>query len=94
MEIRNILWIDVFVDKIWKKHHVSADEVENVLRTFPKVRFIEEGNVTGEDMYAAMGKTENGRYLIVFFLLKETGDALIVSARDMTKGERKRYEKK
>jgi uncharacterized DUF497 family protein len=44
-------------------------------------------------VYAALGQTENGRYLIVFFILKKDGRAIILSARDMTLSERKRYEK-
>lgn len=94
MEITDIIWIDLFVDKIWNKHHVKIDEVEEVLKSSPKIRFIEEGDVEGEDMYAAMGQTRNGRYLIVFFVLKKNGSALVVSARDMTKKERRLYEKK
>lgn len=94
MEIRDIIWIDVFVDKLWIKHHVSTEEVEEVLQSSPKVRFIEEGDVNGEDMYAAMGRTENGRYLIIFFISKKKGNVLVVSAREMTKKERKLYEKK
>lgn len=94
MEIKDIIWIDIFIDKIWKKHRVKTEEVEDILKSSPKVRFIEEGDVAGEDMYAAMGQASNGRYLIVFFLLKQNGRALIVSARDMTKKERRSYEKK
>jgi len=41
-----------------------------------------------------MGQTESGRYLIVFFIYKKDNRALILSARDMTPAERKRYEKK
>ncbi|MEK6808598.1 MAG: BrnT family toxin [Nanoarchaeota archaeon] len=94
MEIRDIIWIDLFVDKIWNKHHVEIDEVGEVFKSSPKIRFIEEGDVEGEDMYAAMGQTRNGRYLLVFFVLKKNGSALVVSARDMTKKERRLYEKK
>jgi uncharacterized DUF497 family protein len=51
---------------------------------------------TGEvkNVYSALGQTSAGRYLIVFFVRKKTQQALIVSARGMTDGERKRYEKK
>lgn len=94
MEINDIIWVDVFVYKIWKKHHVSTDEVEEILDAAPKIRFIERGDVKGENMYTAMGQTKSGRYLIVFFILKQNGRALIVSARDMTRRERKLYEKK
>jgi len=36
----------------------------------------------------------NGRYLSVFFIKKLGNKALIVTARDMNRRERKRYEKK
>ncbi|MBI4690861.1 MAG: BrnT family toxin [Nitrospirae bacterium] len=94
MQIRDIIWIDVFVDKILRKHHVKTDEVEEVLKSIPKIRFIEDGDIEGENMYTAMGRTKSGRYLVVFFILKKNGSALVVSARDMSRRERKLYEKK
>jgi len=48
----------------------------------------------GENVYAALGRTDGGRYLIVFFVRKKTGQALPISARDMSFSERKKYEKK
>ena len=56
-------------------------------------RFVEKGHRPGENVYAAMGKTNGGRYLIVFFVYKTDKHALILSARDMTKSERRLYEK-
>jgi len=38
-----------------------------------------------------LGRTEAGRYLAVFFIHKRTGAALILSARDMDRKERKIY---
>jgi len=40
-----------------------------------------------------MGQTKSGRYLIIFFIYKKDGRAIILSARDMTPDERKRYAK-
>ncbi len=40
------------------------------------------------------GQTEGGRYLIVFFVYKRDKSALILSAREMTQGERRRYEQR
>ncbi|OGP30300.1 MAG: hypothetical protein A2073_01165 [Deltaproteobacteria bacterium GWC2_42_11] len=94
MEVRDIIWVDAFVDKIWQKHHVKTEEVEEVLESSPKIRFIEQGDVKGENVYAALGQTKGGRYLIVFFILKENKYALIISARDMSGREKKLYEKK
>lgn len=48
----------------------------------------------GEDVYAAMGRTKAGRYLVVFFVHKADQRILILTARDMTIAERRRYGKK
>ncbi len=65
-----------------------------VLENKPKFRFVEKGHHKGENVYAALGQTYEGRYLIIFFVYKRNGRALIISARDMTKSERKLYETK
>lgn len=49
--------------------------------------------IKGEDLYAAYGQTDGGRYLIIFFVRKEQTAALPISARDMTDSERKYYER-
>lgn len=94
LEVREIIWLDLFVEKIWRKHHVSVDEVEEVFSRRPQVRRLARGDVAGEDVYSAMGQTAGGRYLIVFFVLKAKGGALVISARDMKPMERRRYAKK
>jgi uncharacterized DUF497 family protein len=48
----------------------------------------------GENVYVAQGRTLAGRYLNVFFVYKADQRALVLSARDMTPTERKRYGKK
>ena len=53
-----------------------------------------QGQVEGEDVYAAYGQTDGGRYLVVFFIDKDDKDdnaALPISARDMTPAERRFY---
>lgn len=93
MPITGIVWLRNIVDKLAWKHNVSTDEVEELFNHSPRFRFIERGDVNGEHLYAALGQTDAGRYLIVFFVFKLTGDALIVSAREMTGKERKWYGK-
>jgi len=94
LEIQDIIWLDVFTEKLWRKHRVLTEEVEEALYNSPKIRFIEKGDVKGEDVYAAMGRSGAGRYLVTFFIRKTGNSALIISSRDMTKTERKYYEKK
>jgi uncharacterized DUF497 family protein len=48
------------------KHNVTTDEVESVFHLSPHYRFIEKGDVEGENVYAALGRTNAGPYLIVF----------------------------
>jgi len=91
VQIFAVLWKDQFVEKLAGKHGVDIDEVEEVLFTRPHVRRHEKGRIHGEDLYAAYGQTKAGRYLIVFFVLKNRTTALPISARDMTPAERKYY---
>lgn len=68
--------------------------MEEIFNRSPRYRFIETGDIEGEDLYAALGQTNEGRYLIVYFVHKATGEALIVSAREMTKKEKRTHGKK
>lgn len=93
MKITGIIWLRDIVDKLSWKHNVTTDEVEEIFNYSPLYRFIETGDVEGENLYAALGQTKAGRYLIVYFIHKKTKEALIISAREMTKKERKTYGK-
>jgi uncharacterized DUF497 family protein len=91
LKINGIIWIDEIIEKLLRKHNVVQDEVREVFGNNPHFRFVENGHRPGEHVYAAMGRTDAGRYLIVFFVRKQDKRALIVSVRDMTAAERKRY---
>ena len=93
MKVTGIIWLRDVVDKLAWKHAVTPDEVEEVFKQAPRYRFIERGDVDDEDLYTAWGQTAAGRYLIVYFVHKTTGEALIVSAREMTPREKKTYGK-
>ena len=72
---------------------MRTTEVEEVLTNRPRLRRVSKGYQDGEDVYSAAGQTEAGRYLIVFFILKLDRRALVISARDMSRRERRNYEK-
>ncbi len=92
MNIEGFLWLEDIIDKLAWKHQVTTDEVEEVFTSNPHFRFIAKGRKRRhENLYAAYGQTEAGRYLTVFFIHKPGRLALIVSARDMDDKERKRY---
>jgi uncharacterized DUF497 family protein len=94
LQIDDILWLWQFVEKLEVKHNVKTTEVEEVFANRPRFRFVAKGNRSGEDVYSAMGQTDAGRYLTVFFILKPHHLALVISARDMDKKERREYGKK
>ena len=94
MKISGLIWLEEIVEKITSKHHVSQKEVREIFQSATHFRYVEKGHRAGENVYSALGRTESGRFLIIFFVHKKGNQALILSARDMTDGERKRYEKK
>lgn len=94
MKINGLIWYDEIVEKIEQKHNVRRYEVLEILEERPKFRFAEKGYRPGENVYAALGRTRAGRYLIVFFIYKRDKTALVLSARNMTPAERKKYGQK
>jgi uncharacterized DUF497 family protein len=91
MHIDDIVWLPHVIDKLAWKHHVAPEEVDEVLFSNPMYRKVQKGHVPREDLYAALGRTHAGRYLVVFFIYKSTREALILSARDMNAKERRQY---
>lgn len=94
MKVRWIVWKDIYLEKIQRKHSVTPEEVEQVFSRNSIFRKAEKGKVTGEDLYVAYGRSEAGRYLTVVFIIKQPNGALPISARNMTKAERRYYEKR
>ena len=94
MKISGIIWLDDIVEKLREKHHVRRDEVRETLANRPHFRRVEKGHRPGEDVYSASGQTDDGRCMIVFFVHKRNGRALILSARDMTRSERRQHERR
>jgi uncharacterized protein len=91
IEITNLIWLDESIEKIETKHDVTPAEV---LESSPKIKRMSKGHFRGEHVYRALGQTEEGRYLAVFFIYKRTHEALVLSARDMDEKERKGYGRK
>jgi uncharacterized DUF497 family protein len=94
LKVTGFIWLQDIVEKLWHKHNVEQYEVAEVFANAPQFRLVEKGHRAGENVYSASGQTGAGRYLIVFFVYKHNKRALIVSARDMTRAERRRYERK
>ncbi len=91
MNIVGYLWREDVVDKLSWKHQIVIEEVIETFNSNPRIERVAKGHRPGENLYIALGQTDEGRYLIVFFIYKKTKEALIVTARNMTKKERKHY---
>jgi len=94
VNINKIIWLDEIIEKLETKHNVRQEEITGLFNNKTNFRFVEKGHRPGENVYAAMGQTDAGRYLIVFFIHKADGSALILTGCTMTPSERKRHEKK
>lgn len=93
MKLYEIIWKDQFIEKLETKHRVFTEEVEEVVFGKPHIRRAQKGRIKGEDLYAAYGQTNAGRYLIVFFIRKETIAELPILGRDITDSKKKYYER-
>lgn len=91
MRINQVIWYQEFVEKLWIKHRVEIEEAEQALQNRKRTRRVKRGHVKGEDVYLALGQTDAGRYLSVFFVYKKSHDAIVISARDMEEDERDEY---
>lgn len=60
MRITNIIWLAQFVEKTERKHGVSIDEVEQVFANRSRVRLLKRGDVSGENLYRAVGRRMTG----------------------------------
>jgi hypothetical protein len=72
IEAISIIWLEEIVDKIAVKHHVTQEEVREILSSSFHFRFVEKGHRRGENVYFALGQTSAARYLVVFFVRKMT----------------------
>ncbi len=63
MKIRHFVWLDSVKDKLEWKHGIETDEVKQVFLSKPRFFRKERGKVQSENVYNALGTTEEGRYL-------------------------------
>jgi uncharacterized protein len=77
--------------KNWELHEVSRGEAEETFFNRPLVVAPDAGHSGRETRFAALGRTEEGRRLTVVFTLRGTS-IRVISARDMSRRERRTYE--
>lgn len=76
------------------KHGVSQAEAEQAFFNDPVVVSADTEHSASEPRFHALGRTNAGRLLHVTFTLRQDGTKIrVISARDMHRKERSRYEK-
>lgn len=76
--------------KNWETHEVSDSECEQPFFNQPLLVVSDAEHSQHEQRYYALGRTNVGRRLFIAFTLRG-GKVRIISARDMTRKERKHY---
>ena len=79
------------LDKNWTLHGVPFWECEQVFFNEPLLVVEDVSHSGAEKRYYALGRTEAGRRLFVVFTIRRNL-VRVISARDMSRRERKRYE--
>lgn len=83
-------WDKGNIDKNFLKHNVTNKETEEVFENEPKF-IIEAKHSTVEKRHMIWGITDKGRKITIIFTLR--GDKVrVISARDIHRNERRKYE--
>ena len=84
-------WDEGNIDKNRDRHGVSVVECEQVFFQRPILIALDAMHSQNEARYAALGKTVNDRRLTIVFTVRE--DLIrVISARDMSRRERRIYD--
>jgi uncharacterized DUF497 family protein len=84
-------WDEGNLLKNWEKHRVSASECEQVFFNRPLITRLDEGHSGQEMRHLALGTTDVGRHLFIVFTTR-LKRIRVISARDMSRRERKVFE--
>ncbi len=85
-------WDKGNLGKNFVKHNVTDKEAEEVFVKEPKFIFKDETHSQKEERYGLLGVTDTGRKLSIVFTIRED-KVRIITARNMSKKERGKYEK-
>lgn len=84
-------WDEGNAGKNWQKHRVTDGEAEEVFFNDPLIAAADVEHSRAEQRYLVLGRTDAGRALFIAFTIRN-GLIRVISARDMTRGELRRYQ--
>ena len=86
-------WDEGNSNKNWHLHQVTDSECEDVFFNLPLIVAADVKHSNRERRFYALGRTENNRWLFIAFNIRE--DLIrIISAREMTGREQRKYAEK
>jgi len=91
LECTGFEWDEGNKDKNWIKHKVTSNECEQIFFNQPLIINFDEKHSNTEIRFYALGHTDLSRKLFIVFTVRNK-KIRIISARDMSKKERKIYE--
>ena len=91
-DITGFEWNDGNSNKNLLKHNVSNGECEEIFFNQPLIIVSDHKHSQTEIRYSAFGKTDSYRQLTIIYTVRGK-QIRIISARDMSRKERKYYEK-
>jgi len=93
-QVEGFDWDDGNARKSADKHGVSQAEAEQVFFNAPLLLANDPGHSETEQRFHALGKTDAGRLLHLTFTTRAEGSKIrVISARDMSRKERSRYDR-
>jgi uncharacterized DUF497 family protein len=77
-----------------EKHDVTPEEAEEIFYQEPQIIVYDKGHSVHEMRYSFQGHTKEGRWLTIIFTFrgKHNEKIRVISARDQSKKERKKYQ--
>ncbi len=94
MKIEGFNWDSGNSEKNRNKHQASNSEAEEVFLNYPRYVYrIRKELPEDEKRFYLLGQTNAGRQLFVVYTIRENL-IRVISARDMSKKERRRYEER
>lgn len=90
--IEELIWDLSNQEHIWERHRLTKDEVEEAcfVGPAPLIRRARHSQA-GDEAYQALGRTGAGRHLAIYLSPRGSGRFYVVTAREMTRRERRHY---
>ncbi len=85
-------WDSGNAPKIWERHEVTPGEAEQIFFNQPLIVIADAKHSKAEQRFYVLGQTDSGRWLFTVFTMRKKL-IRVISARDMSRRERREYDR-